>query len=259
MENGYTEKLKNDYKAKGMQSQVFKGQENESFVWLNTNITPQKTAGIMDLLEQMVETRKWKVLRGIGGGDGKCRLCKTFDETVQHLLAGYEILAGTEYLVRHNNALMVLAVSWAVKRELLPANTAWYTVRWEKGHVLKGNGFMFCWDFEHRTKKSSSACRPDLTLEEEKASKIWLVDMSCRQEQNIEEATRPKLQKYQQLAFETREKRRYRVEVVPVIIGCLGGGVKNATRAVRKIIGDDDSVIRTISTMQWMGSLRGKQ
>ena len=75
--------------------------------------------------------------------------------------------------------------------------------------------------------------------------------MSCRQEQNIEEATRPKLQKYQQQAFETREKRRYRVEVVPVIIGCLGGGVKDATRAVRKIIGDDDSVIRIISIMQW--------
>ena len=100
-------------------------------------------------------------------------------------------------------------------------------------------------------RKTSSACRPDLTLEDEKASKIWLVDMSCPQKQNIEEATRTKLQKYQQLAFETREKRRrYRVEVVPVIIGCLGGGVEDATRAVRKIIGDEDSVIRIITTMQ---------
>ena len=71
-------------------------------------------------------------------------------------------------------------------------------------------------------RKTSSACRLDLTLEDEKARTIWLVDMSCRQEQNIEEATRPKLQKYQQQAFETREKRRYRVEVVTGIIGCLG-------------------------------------
>ena len=39
------------------------------------------------------------------------------------------------------------------------------------------------------------------------------------------------------------------MEVVPVIIGCLGGGVEDATRAVRKTIGDD-SVIRIISTMQ---------
>ena len=73
------------------------------------------------------------------------------------------------------------------------------------------------------------------------------------QEQNIKEATRTKLQKYQQLAFKTREKRRrYTVEVVPVIIGCLGGGVEDATKAVRKIIGDEDGVIRIITTMQRM-------
>ena len=95
-----------------------------------------------------------------------------FDETVQHLLAGCEVLARTEYLGRHNNALMVLAVSWAVERERLPANTAWYAVRWEKGHVLKGNGFKLSWDFKHRIRKTSSASRPDLTLEDEKARKI---------------------------------------------------------------------------------------
>ena len=110
MQNGLTEKLKNDYKKKGMQSQVFAGQENESLAWLNTNITPQKTAGAMDLREQMVETREWNVLRGIG--------------------------CGTENV---DSALMVLVVSWAVERELLPANTAWYM------------------------RKTSSARRPDLT------------------------------------------------------------------------------------------------
>ena len=40
------------------------------------------------------------------------------------------------------------------------------------------------------------------------------------------------------------------MEVVPVIVGCLGGGGEDANRAVRKIIRDEDSVIRIISTMQ---------
>ena len=36
-----------------------------------------------------------------------------------------------------------------------------------------------------------------------------------------------KLTKYRQLAFETRERRPgYVIEVVPVIIGALGGGMK---------------------------------
>ena len=40
------------------------------------------------------------------------------------------------------------------------------------------------------------------------------------------------------------------MEVVPVIIGCQGVGGEDATRAVRKITGDEDRVIRIISTIQ---------
>ena len=60
------------------------------------------------MLELMVETQKWKAMRGIGDTDGKCRLCGQHDETVQHLL---DMLAGAENLFRHNNALMVLTVN----------------------------------------------------------------------------------------------------------------------------------------------------
>ena len=57
---------------------------------------------------------------GTGDTDGKCRLCRQHDETVQHLLAGWEILTGAEHLSRYNNALMVLAVNWAFKKRISP-------------------------------------------------------------------------------------------------------------------------------------------
>ena len=51
--------------------------------------------------------------------------------------------------------------------------------------------------------------------------------MVCPNEKNIGEKHREKLTKYQQLAFEMREKRpEYRVEIVPIVTGCLGGGMK---------------------------------
>ena len=79
------------------------------------------------MLEQMVETRKWNAIRGIGDANGKCRLCGQH-ETVQHL-AGCEIPAGVDYLSRHNNALMVLAVNWAIEKGLLSE----YGERMEEG------------------------------------------------------------------------------------------------------------------------------
>ena len=67
----------------------------------------------------------------------------------------------------------------------------------------------------------------------------------------IEEIGRTKMQKYQQLAFETREKRPgYSVEVVSVIIGCLGGSVKKTGKVMAKLIEDERNEIRTVRTMQ---------
>ena len=66
----------------------------------------------MNMLEQMVETRSWKAVRGLVE-DGRCRVCNEQSETVEHLVAGCKVLANSEYLSRHNRALMILAVEWA--------------------------------------------------------------------------------------------------------------------------------------------------
>ena len=51
--------------------------------------------------------------------------------------------------------------------------------------------------------------------------------LACPNEKNIGEKHREKLTKHKQLAFEMREKRpECRVEIVPIVIGCLGGGMK---------------------------------
>ena len=63
----------------------------------------------MSILEKMVETG-----------------CKEQRETVQHLLAGCKMLASSEYLARHNRALMVMAVAWAKEQNLLNQNVKWY-------------------------------------------------------------------------------------------------------------------------------------
>ena len=77
--------------------------------------------------------------------------------------------------------------------------------------------------------------------------------MACPQERNIETKMNDKRTKYQQLAFEIRERHKeYKVIVVPIIIGCLGGGVDKTIREVRRIFENDELVkqIVLIGTMQ---------
>ena len=75
--------------------------------------------------------------------------------------------------------------------------------------------------------------------------------MACPNEKNIEEKRREKLQKYQQLAFEVRERRPgYQVEIIPIVIGCLGGGMREAEKQVRKLINDEQRSINVSKQMQ---------
>jgi hypothetical protein len=49
--------------------------------------------------------------------------------------------------------------------------------------------------------------------------------MACPMEDGIDRKGKEKLQKYQQLAYGIRERRPgYKVTVLPIVIGCLGGG-----------------------------------
>ena len=146
---------------------------------------------------------------------------------MQHLLAGCEKLTYTEYVRRRNNALNVLAAQWAINNGVLPLDTKWWNENWTKGGVIQRNGYKLLWDWEHRMRTMKTARRPDLTLEDELKKMICIVDMACPYESNIHEKRIEKLRKHQQLAFELREKReQYRVMVVPLVIGCLGGGIK---------------------------------
>ena len=62
---------------------IYRRQEQECHLWLKQRLTPRKTASIMTLIEQMVETKGWKVARGLME-NGRCRLCGEFNETVKH-------------------------------------------------------------------------------------------------------------------------------------------------------------------------------
>ena len=58
--------------------------------------------------------------------DNSSRVCNQYPEIVEHLVAGCAKLANTEYLIRHNPALMILAVEWAKQQELVGQEAVWY-------------------------------------------------------------------------------------------------------------------------------------
>ena len=59
----------------------------------------------------------------------------------------------------------MLAVKWVIENGLLPEETKWYAVNWERGLVIEDDGKKLYWEWEHRMRTDCIARRPDLILE----------------------------------------------------------------------------------------------
>ena len=139
--------------------------------------------------------------------NGRYRLCREFNETIEYLVAGCKTIASNEYIARHNRALMVMAIAWAKEYGSVGKETKWYEESWARGHVLENSSAKLVWDFEFKLRKTATSRRPDLELEDKERKKIWICDMACPQQANIAVKRNEKVTKYQQLVFKLRERK----------------------------------------------------
>ena len=233
------------YQAKEQQSKVYSEQEKECHLWIPQNLNPRKTAAIMTMLEQMVETRSWKQTRGLME-DERCRVCFQHSETVEHLVAGCQKLANSEYVSRHNQVLMILAVAWAKEYGLIGQDVGGI-----EELSLKTREQSWCGILSSNCARRQPQEDQISSWKRKKSRKILICDMACPQQQNIDMKRMEKLTKYRQIAFETRERRPgYVIKVVPVIIGALVGGMKMLKTELKTVFIDQELVGKIAGEMQ---------
>ena len=136
------------------------------------------------------------------------------------------------------------------KEGIFGGEMKWYKEGWKQGAVFENNGKKIIWDFEFKLMKTSSSRRPDLILEDNDNRRIYIIDMACPMEMNIEKKAIENLQKYRQVAFETREKRKgYEVSILLLIIGCMGGGIYQLKGQITELFADRNIVNEVVNEM----------
>ena len=69
---------------------------------------------------------------------------------------------------------------------MLGKNKKCYKERWNKGTVIESDECKLCWDFEYHLRKTTSGRRTDVTIEYKNKNNIFLIDMACPNENNVE-------------------------------------------------------------------------
>ena len=127
--------------------------------WLNSARLKAETEGLIIVAQdQSLATRKNHRHHIIKEGtDPHCRLCHSYEETVEHLVSGCPEFAKTEYIQRHNKVAAYL--NWKICREHeMDTVDKWYE------HTPTTVDITILWDMPIHTDRTISNNRPDIIV-----------------------------------------------------------------------------------------------
>ena len=111
-----------------------------------------------------------------------CRKCRQFPESIEHIVAGYPLMAQTVYLERHNS--ITSSIHWCLCGSCgFQRSDKWWQHQPEQ--VLENASFKLLYDFNIFTDIRISARRPDLVFVDKSTMHTYLIDVACVMDRNV--------------------------------------------------------------------------
>jgi hypothetical protein len=211
---------------------------SKSYQWLEkSDIRDNTEALIMAAQEQALKTRAIEAKIYHTSQNSKCRLCGEQDETIQHIISGCKMLAGTAYTERLNQvALLVYRNNCKVYE--LETPDKWWEI---PNKVQQNDQAKILWDFHIQTDKQVIANQPDIVLIDKSKKKAIIIDIAIPNDVNIKSKEHEKITKYQPLAEELSRIWKVKTKVIPVVVGALGALTSTHEQWLSEIPGQQDS------------------
>lgn len=223
--------------------------------WLVAGTLKRETeALIASAQEQALRTNAVKCRIDHTSSDPICRVCKTSDETVDHLVSSCSKMAQREYKRRHDRVGTL--VHWELARKYhLEVPTKWYLHK--PTATMENEEVKLLWDVNIQTDNTISARRPDIILVEKKSKKCLIIDIAVPVDKNVTVKENEKIDKYDDLKWElTRLWHLKKVEIVPIVIGALGAMSKHANSHWMKLQLENGSSWKEAQKTTLLGTAR---
>ena len=194
--------------------------KTRSLCWLRSSTLKGVSEGfICAAQDQSLRTRNYSKHILHETNDDKCRLCHQTAETLDHLLSSCEVLAKTEYIVRHNTVAKY--IHWCICRASgFDCSSVWWNH--QPLSVLDSEQYMIMWDKAILTDLTVAANRPDIVYYDKRNKNTLLIDVACPCDSNVALKHTEKLTKYRLLKDEVHRMWQTKVSIVPVVVGALG-------------------------------------
>ena len=194
-----------------------------SWHWLWKQSFPKYTEAVLFAAQEQALPTNWlrAIIEKTPDTSPLCRICRTHNESVEHILNGCQKLANSDYKLRHDR--VAAAIHWGMCLDNgFDAPTPWYLHYAEK--VLENTHHKILWDFLIQCDRTVEACKPDIVLVNKTTKEAFIVDVAVPRDRSVSDREAEKVQKYQELRREIKRLWNLsKVTVVPIVIGALGG------------------------------------
>ena len=159
-------------------------------------------------------------------------MCSQHEETVDHIMSGCEVLAKTEYISSHNNAVAYL--HWSIcKDHDIEITDKWY---------------------EHEPETVMHNKDSNITIKDSVNSTCKLIDMTVSSDRNIALKETEKKSKYKDLELEIQRMWHMKIVVIPVVVGAHGTVKKGMVENIKKV--SERATMTEIQKICMLGSAR---
>lgn len=198
--------------------------QKASHSWLTRGDLFGETEGFMVAIQdEVINTKNYRkhIIKDTTIKDTKCRQCHSTEETIQHITSGCKMLAQTDYLHRHNQVSNIIHQQLALQHKLIDTHTPYY--KYQPQTILESQTHKLYYDRTIITDKTIHFNRPDITLINKHKKTAYLIDIAIPNTNNLQKTHSTKIQKYTELAQETRKLWGMdRVVIIPIILSCTG-------------------------------------
>ena len=235
---------------------------DDTWSWLCSQSMPKHTEAVIFAAQDQALRTNWlrSVIERTAGLSPLCRVCREYNESVEHILNGCQKLANSEYKLRHDR--VAAAIHWGICMDLgFTTSSPWFLHYAEK--VLENSQYKILWDFLVQCDRTITACKPDLILVNKQAKEAIIVDVAVPKDRLVADREAEKIQKYQELRRElARIWNLRKVTVVPIVIGALGGVTEklpdhlakltkrlNVAQLQKSVLFSSTNILRTVLDM----------
>jgi hypothetical protein len=151
--------------------------------------------------------------------ESRCRLCKEYEEIVDHLTSGCPILAKNEYVIRHNKVCTHL--HYSICKTLGTETTENWCSHIPKP-VCQHEDTTVLWNQGIQTDREVLANRTDILIKNMKNKICLLIDVAIPSDRNVIQKESENKLKYKNVSIEIQRMWNMKCFVIPVNTGATG-------------------------------------